>query len=573
MCKSVHGFAAWLASFVMAIFVVPYITFAAPGDLDATFGALGKVSVTLFGANDPECAYGCFLSGVDAVAASPGKYLVSGTCQLALDSATNTHNVCVTRFLHDGLLDVTFGSGGWAVIRNQAVAGGRTIIAVGGDGSIFVAATCYYPGGQRVCVTKLGSNGAAGTIFGVGGTAYANPSERFGSYAVDRSTDIRLSADGKITVLANCQGNSSFLTNHCLIRFDSSGVLVASFGASGYVSTQLSYGDDAKILSLADGKQLVVGSCRGSYLCVEKYLSNWQYDTAFGMSGTVAVSVGSDVTTFWMRDVQLDSNARANVVGICSSASSGTNTCVLRINADASRDSTFGSNGRILIPRQAGDNSEIPASILVQNGKIFVGSTCQPADRYDMCVRGFDSLGNPLGNFGRNGIVRLSFATYGESLYKLLTADNDKLLIAGTCYVSSGDSLCLARLKGGPYNPLTCALNADANATIDPATDATLITRYLLGLRGHALTTGAIGQNPTHTGQVLETYLASLNLDADGDGQALAMTDGLLILRAMLGLTGTALTQGATNASHPNVRNAQQILTWIESTHGVACLP
>ena len=51
------------------------------------------------------------------------------------------------------------------------------------------------------------------------------------------------------------------------------------------------------------------------------------------------------------------------------------------------------------------------------------------------------------------------------------------------------------------------------------------------------------------------------------------MTDGLLLIRAMLGLAGDALTAGATNAAHPNVRNAQQILSWIESTHGVACLP
>jgi hypothetical protein len=51
------------------------------------------------------------------------------------------------------------------------------------------------------------------------------------------------------------------------------------------------------------------------------------------------------------------------------------------------------------------------------------------------------------------------------------------------------------------------------------------------------------------------------------------MTDGLLILRAMLGLSGDALVAGARNASHPNVRDAKQILTWIESTHGVACLP
>ncbi|MEQ1596178.1 MAG: hypothetical protein ABL985_13900 [Casimicrobium sp.] len=53
----------------------------------------------------------------------------------------------------------------------------------------------------------------------------------------------------------------------------------------------------------------------------------------------------------------------------------------------------------------------------------------------------------------------------------------------------------------------------------------------------------------------------------------MAMTDGLLLIRAMLGLSGTALINGATNTSHLNVRDAQQVLTWIESTHGVACLP
>ena len=45
------------------------------------------------------------------------------------------------------------------------------------------------------------------------------------------------------------------------------------------------------------------------------------------------------------------------------------------------------------------------------------------------------------------------------------------------------------------------------------------------------------------------------------------------MLRAMLGLTGTALTQGATKVSHPNARTAQQMLTQSENTQGVACLP
>ena len=104
-----------------------------------------------------------------------------------------------------------------------------------------------------------------------------------------------------------------------------------------------------------------------------------------------------------------------------------------------------------------------------------------------------------------------------------------------------------------------------------------LIIRYLLGFRGDSLTGGSVGANASRTNREIDTYLGTLlqngSLDADGDGQALAMTDGLLMLRAMLGHTGTALTQGATNAAHPNVRNAKQILTWIEETHGVACLP
>ena len=57
---------------------------------------------------------------------------------------------------------------------------------------------------------------------------------------------------------------------------------------------------------------------------------------------------------------------------------------------------------------------------------------------------------------------------------------------------------------------------------------------------GAALTDGAVGPNPGRTNAEIETYLADLlaqgKLDADGDGQSLAMTDGLLILRAMLGL-------------------------------------
>ncbi|MEO7761013.1 MAG: SBBP repeat-containing protein [Casimicrobiaceae bacterium] len=44
------------------------------------------------------------------------------------------------------------------------------------------------------------------------------------------------------------------------------------------------------------------------------------------------------------------------------------------------------------------------------------------------------------------------------------------------------------------------------------------------------------------------TVLNACSLDVDGDGKANALTDGLLLVRAMLGMTGTAVTNGALGA-------------------------
>ena len=180
-----------------------------------------------------------------------------------------------------------------------------------------------------------------------------------------------------------------------------------------------------------------------------------------------------------------------------------------------------------------------------------------------------------FGSFGITSIDSYPPPIYYVAKVGLTTQSDGKILLASGCPARAGNyfDLCVFRLDRGAYDAAGCALNLDRNGVVAASSDALLAVRYLLGFRGDALTTGALGLNPTRTGPALETYLASLNLDADGDGQALAMTDGLLMLRAMLGLTGIALTQGATNASHPNVRNAQQILSWIENTHGVACLP
>ena len=103
----------------------------------------------------------------------------------------------------------------------------------------------------------------------------------------------------------------------------------------------------------------------------------------------------------------------------------------------------------------------------------------------------------------------------------------------------------------------SCNLDIDGDGLLT-VTDALIATRYLLGLRGATLARGisfdACATNTSVAGlntaaTVLATGATPSPLDIDGDGVAPATTDGTLLIRAMLGLTGTAATTGVTAAA------------------------
>jgi len=97
--------------------------------------------------------------------------------------------------------------------------------------------------------------------------------------------------------------------------------------------------------------------------------------------------------------------------------------------------------------------------------------------------------------------------------------------------------------------------------------DGVIVTRYMQGLRGTPLTQGLtdVTATITHTAQIAN-YLDSLGalLDIDGDGETKPSTDGLLILRFMLGLRGGALVADAVgaNATRPT---AAEIEAWLNA--------
>ena len=89
---------------------------------------------------------------------------------------------------------------------------------------------------------------------------------------------------------------------------------------------------------------------------------------------------------------------------------------------------------------------------------------------------------------------------------------------------------------------------SDTSTRYDVATDGIMLLRYLPGYRDAALTSGVPGSSPSvRNATQISNHIATYRtrFDVDGDGNTWAFTDGLMILRRLLQLSGAALTAGA----------------------------
>ena len=87
----------------------------------------------------------------------------------------------------------------------------------------------------------------------------------------------------------------------------------------------------------------------------------------------------------------------------------------------------------------------------------------------------------------------------------------------------------------------------DQSGNADALTDGLLMLRYSFGLRDETLTSGAVSTGSALSSSEIEDELeAALAIaDIDNNGEVDALTDGLLLLRYLFGLTDESLTDGA----------------------------
>lgn len=591
------------------MFAVAFCTalFAAPGDLDVTgfnaadpvLGNRGKVLARPGRSQlTPDNARGVALQ-VD------GRLLLAGSC-----SGLNTSKLCVVRFNADGTPDTSFNpdatQGGTQpdlqpgeliieITPSQSLFG---MVAVQTDQKIVVAGTCtnLTSGYYDFCIVRLHPDASVDTSFNAAGAIPGVATVAPGNF-YNFANGMLIQPDGKIVLVGSC-GVTIVVRAMCMSRHNANGTLDTSFNPGGTMpGTRIEVignSNDSYATSVgrqSDGKLLVAGTCvnnSNSEFCLFRLTDAGALDSAgFGTGGKVITAVNSDEDA--VTSVAIQPDGKIVVAGACStggafSSNGATQFCVARYNTNGTLDvAGFNATAPVVADRGKrmfafdSDYDGVNAAFIQPDNKIVLAGRCRAdpvAGTGVFCSARLLSDGSLDPAWGAGGkAILASVANQRDLIYSALLQLDGAVVMVGNCFRGAPDAFCAARFEGGPVSPPACTLNVDGNGVTHAASDALLITRYLLGFRGSALTTSAIGSSPTRAGATLENHIASLNLDADGDGAALAATDGLLLIRAMLGLTGDALIAGARNASHVNVRNAQQILAWIESTHGVACLP
>ena len=505
--------------FTAIFFLSASIVQAAPTTLDTSFGTNGVIGATI----TPDV----FNYGAAMDRQSDGKLVVAGSCYRP---ALGYTQFCVWRFRQDGASDAGFGSGGVVKIDfpGLSLSQGASSLTVQPDGKIVIAGVCDIgvSGAQSVyqfCAARLLPAGGLDTQgFGTGGQ-WRGRVMPGGLKSDERLTTILAQPDGKIVLLGTClvygPGASESHLYACHTRLRANGQPDASYTAEPIenIGTLSDFGVAAVLKT--DGKIVLAGRCRsdgvtlGSFdfkACIGQLNASGDVDSTFGSRG---FSIAADPPGQNMTAVAIAIQGGGNLIvaGQCYVDPSRTSACLRRWNVGGDPDTAFPAASASIITTLRFTATKIAAQ---GDGKIVVAGTCEEANQpAKLCVARHHANGERDTQFTR-GIAELIALSGRPDLMQALVAQSDgKIVLQGVCGVevpSSGYSVCLARLVGGPNEFSACSGDVDGDGEVTTS-DSLIFARVALGFTETSVTQNVAfaAQATRRTWPLIRDYLAN----------------------------------------------------------------
>ncbi|RMF21877.1 MAG: hypothetical protein D6760_08575 [Deltaproteobacteria bacterium] len=499
------------------------------GHADGSFGSGGIVVTEISTDND-----GAYDVAVD----SSGRIVAAGT--KADPGFGLSGSFAVVRYLTDGSLDNSFGSGGIVTTAITGVDLGFTL-ALQSDGRIVVAGTGNADGVPDVALARYLSDGSLDPSFGTSGTALVDldglPSRGApASLVIDPTGRLLVGA----TVLRAGEDR-----DFAVARLLPDGSLDTTYGAGGWAAVGFPGSAQGRIgLRLNSGKTLVVGSA-GWSLALAQYDSTGHLDPTFGNGGTTTTGIDEfrwreNVWLFRLLPVGAVEQPDGKIVvgaSVCADECSWEPSVALaRYLPDGRLDPSFGENG-LAFPRgitvsDFSNSGDGLLQILLQStgGIIALGQQRLSSWSIDVFVFRTASDGTSDGTF-----TTRSWDCWDEADIfcpeRLALAPGDAILVAGTAYdfgPKGGTQLALVRLNADGSDDTT--MNGGSPVLVDPTAHNDEIHGLAVAADGKITAWGASRAYDPGTKQWVTTNWFFVHLLADGSPDPAFPPDGVEVL-------------------------------------------
>lgn len=403
-----------------------------PGTFDNTFGTNGLVLTNISVA--PASPMGNTDDEARAVAIqTDGKIVVAGVTD---DWSGSNYDFAVCRYLSNGALDTTFSLDGKQVNVISNSIEFVSDVEIQSDGKIVVLGTSN----SQFVLVRFQSNGTLDNSFGVGGIVQTQVSP-----GAEQSSSLRIQPDGKLIAGGYCDFNGTF--GFVMVRYTSSGVLDNTFGVAGIVYTPIgtasSFINDLVIQP--DGKILAAGAManigNSSRFALARYDNTGNLDVSFGATGivTVAPTASNNIA----QSICLQNDGKIVLAGR-SAGPVHFDFSVVRVNSNGTIDNSFGTNG--IIVHSIGVADGINSVLLQTDGKILAAGYAMINNIRNFTLARYTTAGalDPL--FGVGGVVTNSLGGSMAGIQAAAMQSDGKLVGVGTL-VNGNNSIDFAVVR------------------------------------------------------------------------------------------------------------------------------
>ncbi len=416
------------------------LSYAAPGDLDTSFGNGGMVMNSV--GDDFDAIY-------ETLVQNDQKILVVGYVSRTFAIL----DLVIARYNQNGSLDSSFASNGILIIPNSTETfvtagtqnGGlelfasrsqQPLMAIASDGKIIIA-NIYSAGygSPTTHIRRINPDGTIDTSFGTNGIVNTN---------IYYPRSLRLLADDTIQIYSAADDGYD-VSRGSIVRFTPSGQADTTFGNNSVINFELERGEMIQdIKSDENGNILLGGKLGNNNIMIVRLNADGSRDPSFGNNGrTIYNGVGHFI--FSRLYVQSDGKPILVIQGW---GETNRNFIMLRFTREGHLDTSFGTNGTTTtsfsIPVSRVAITSISArsygNILIfqPNGKIILGGFIQYpyensnyGETSDFALARYTSNGVLDNSFGNAGVVTANISPQSDTVYALTIQSDCKIIAAG----------------------------------------------------------------------------------------------------------------------------------------------